>query len=116
VQDGEDNLECRLLLDRMLVDGDAAAVVDDANATVGEEGDRDARGVAGECLVDGVVDDLVHEVMQAPFAGGSDVHAGALADGVKAFKNGDRAGVVRHGRRSSSITRGSLGRAPGNGT
>ena len=46
-------------------------------------------GVACQGLVDGVVDDLVHQVVQAAFAGGSDVHARALADGFQALEDGD---------------------------
>ena len=47
------------------VDRDAAAVVDDAAAAVGEQRDVDARRVARERLVDRVVDDLVDEVVEA---------------------------------------------------
>ena len=47
------------------VDGDAAPVVGDAAAAVGEQRDVDAGAVARHRLVDGVVDDLVDEVVQA---------------------------------------------------
>ena len=47
------------------IDRDAAAVVDDAAAAVGEQRDVDARRVARERLVDRVVDDLVDEVVEA---------------------------------------------------
>ena len=50
--------------------------------------------VAGEGLVDGVVDDLVDEVVQTALARGADVHAGSLADCLKAFEDLDRGGVV----------------------
>ena len=46
-------------------------------------------GVAGQGLVDGVVDDLVDEVMQAHLAGRADVHGGTQAHGLKAFENLD---------------------------
>jgi hypothetical protein len=42
--------------------------------------DVDPGGAAGERLVDGVVDHLVDEVVQAAQAGRPDVHAGTLAD------------------------------------
>src|SRR4030095_13829718 len=54
VELGHDDLERGPVLDRMLVDGDAAAVVGDADATVAQDGDLDAVAVAGERLLDGV--------------------------------------------------------------
>ena len=75
-------------------DRDATAVVHDPHAAVGEQCDLDGVGVAGERLVDGVVHDLVDEVVQAALAGGADVHAGALADRLEAFEDSDRASVV----------------------
>ena len=78
----------------MDVGGDAAAVVDDADAAVGQQGDVDGVGVAGEGLVDRVVDDLPDQVVQAALAGGADVHAGTLADRLEPLEDGDRAGVV----------------------
>src|SRR5699024_9620002 len=65
VQDGEDDLDGRLALGLDDVHGDAAAVVDDAHAAVGQDRHVDGGRVAGQCLVDGVVDDLVDEVVQA---------------------------------------------------
>ena len=49
----------------MLIHGDAAAVVDDGHRVVDVDRDVDLIAVAGERLVDRVVDDLVDEVMQA---------------------------------------------------
>ena len=51
-------------------------------------------GVPGHRLVDGVVDDLVDQVVQPSLAGGADVHAGALADRVEALEDLDVSGVV----------------------
>ena len=56
--------------------------------------DLDAVAEAGQRLVDGVVHDLLHQVVQAALAGGADVHAGTLADGLEALEHLDRAGVV----------------------
>jgi hypothetical protein len=94
VQGGQDEFDRRALLDRVQADRDAAAVVGDADAAVGREGDLDGVGVAGEGLVDGVVDDLVHQVVQAPLAGGADVHARALTYRFEPFENCDRSSVV----------------------
>ena len=78
------------------VDRDAAAVVDDPAATVGQQGDVDPVRVAGQGLVDRVVDDLVYEVMEAGRTGRADVHTGPLTDRLKTFENGDVFGRVRH--------------------
>jgi hypothetical protein len=62
------------------------------------DGDLDARGLALQGLVDGVVDHLVDEVVQTTQAGRPDVHARALAHRLESLEYGDVLGVV--GRRS----------------
>ena len=62
-------------------------VVDDAAAAVGQQGDVDAVAVAGHRLVDGVVDDLPDEVVQAVETGRADVHAGPFADRLEALQD-----------------------------
>ena len=65
VQDGEDEFEAALLVLRVHVDRDAAAVVRDRERVAGfVQRDRDVVGVAVEVLVDGVVDDFPREVVQ----------------------------------------------------
>ena len=50
-----------------------------------------AVGVAGERLVDGVVDDLVDHVVQAgAVIGVADIHARPLAHGIEALQDLDR--------------------------
>ena len=95
VQHGQHDLDGRLALGGDDAHRDAAAVVDDADAAVGEDRDVDRVRVAGQRLVDGVVDHLVHEVVQTALTGRADVHAGSLADRVQTLEDGDRAGVVR---------------------
>ena len=94
VQHGQDDLEGRPLLRRVHVDRDAAAVVVDPHAAVGQQRHLDAVGVAGERLVDGVVDDLPHQVVQPALGGRADVHAGALADRLEPLEDGDGAAGV----------------------
>ena len=73
----------------LVVDRNAATVVDDRNGVVDMDGDIDARGIAGQRLVDRVVDDLIDQVMQTHFAGRADVHGGAQADRSEAFEDRD---------------------------
>ena len=94
MQHGQHDGDGRQLLGGVLVDGDAATVVDHAHPTVFEQRDLDPIAVAGQSLVDGVVDDLPHEVVQAAFAGRPDVHARALANCLEALEDGDGRGVV----------------------
>ena len=51
------------------------------------DGDLDAVAVAGESLVDRVVDNLIHQMVQASWSGGANVHARTLADGLKALED-----------------------------
>ena len=94
VQLGEDELDGADALGGVHVGGDAAPVVLDPDGAVLHEDDVDGVGVARERLVDRVVDDLPDEVVQPALAGGADVHARALAHGLEALEDGDRAGVV----------------------
>ena len=99
VQGGEDHLGRGPLLFLQFVDRDAAAVVDDRAAVVRVQDDPDAVAVAGDRLVDGVVDDLVDEVVEAARAGRADVHAGALAHRLEPFEDGDVLGPIGAGAR-----------------
>ena len=52
-------------------------------------------GMAGQRLVDGVVDDLIDHVVQArAVIGVADIHARPLADGIQAFENLDGIGAI----------------------
>ena len=94
VEDGQHDLGRGALLFLHRLDRDAAAVVGDGAAVVRVQDDADAVAVAGERLVDRVVDDLVDEVMKAARAGRADVHAGTLADRFEALEDGDVLGAV----------------------
>ena len=94
VQDGHDDLERGDLLHRVHVDRDASAVIDDGDGIVTMNGDFDFGAEASHGLVDRVVDDLPHQVVQARRAGRTDVHAGTDADGLKTLKDLDLASTV----------------------
>jgi hypothetical protein len=50
--------------------------------------------MTGKGFIDGVVDDLVHQVMQSSGARRPDIHAGTLPDRVKALENLNVSGSV----------------------
>ena len=74
---------------------DAAAIVLDRDRSVGVELDQDAVAMAGERLVDRIVRDLEHHVVEArAVVGVADVHAGALAHRVEALEDLDAVGAI----------------------
>ena len=97
MQPGEDQFDAGNLLDRVLVHGHAAAVIGDLQRTVGKQGDVDALAVAGDGLVDTVVDDLVGEMIRPAGVG---VHAGTATHRVETAQDLDVGSFVTgtHGR------------------
>ena len=93
VEHGHHDLRGRLAA-HVPVDRNAAAVVGDRHGVVDVQRHPDGVAVAGERLVDGVVDHLVHEMMESLHAGGTDVHRRTLADGVEPFENLDLIGTI----------------------
>ena len=87
VQDGEHHLDGGDLLFRVLVDRDTAPVVVDRDRVVLMDPHLDLVAVSSERFVDGVVDDLVHQVVQAARTRRADVHARTLADRLQALED-----------------------------
>jgi len=73
---------------------DTAAVVGDRCPAVAGHADPDVFSKTGDGFVDGVVDDLGNQVVEAFFIGGADVHAGTFSYRLKSFENGDVFGGV----------------------
>ena len=71
------------------IDGDAASVVRDGDAVVLVYRDADRVAVARERLVDGVVDDLVDEMVQAALGGRADIHTGTFAHRLQSLQHLD---------------------------
>jgi hypothetical protein len=94
VQAGEDQLDHRRLLLGMQAEGDAAAIVLDADRGVGVERDLDFLAVAGQRLVGGVVQHFLDDVQRVVGAG---VHARTLLDGLQALEDADRAFRIGRG-------------------
>ena len=116
VQRGHDDLGRGLVpVLAMVVDRDATTVVGHATTAVCEQCHVDPRGFARHRLVDRVVDDLVHEVVQSGRTRRSDVHARALAHGLEALEHGDVLGRIRHARRLSGRGSGRVRFAPTRG-
>ena len=89
MQDGEYDLDSGDLFLGMLIDGDTATVVPNGDRVVFADPNLDFAAVTRKRLVDGVVDNLVHEMMEAAGAGGADVHAGTHADRFETLQNLD---------------------------
>ncbi len=77
VQLRENDRQCRKTLVRNQVDRNAGAGVANGDGVVRMDGDVDEIVAAGERLVDGVVDHLVDEMVEAAGARRPDVHPGA---------------------------------------
>ena len=87
VEHGVHDLQSRLAGLLLYVDGYASAVVGDADDVARLDGDLYVRAVPGQSLVYGVVDYLVHQVVETRCAGGADIHAGTHAHGLKPLQN-----------------------------
>ncbi len=89
MEDRHHDFDRGLVLCLIQIDRDAAAVVDDADSSVGEHRDQDGVAIAGEGFIHRVVDDLVDQVVQPARAGGTDVHSWTFANRLKTFEHLD---------------------------
>jgi hypothetical protein len=94
VQLGEHHLDPAEAGPRLLVDRDAAAVVDDLRRPVVAQGHVNGLTVTAQRLVDGVVDDLPQAVHQPARVGRADVHPRPLTHGLETLENEEMMGVV----------------------
>jgi hypothetical protein len=69
------------------VNGDASAVIDDLATPVGHQRDGDVGGMTGHRFIDRLVDNFVHEMVQARRARRADVHTWSLPDCFESFKD-----------------------------
>ncbi len=101
VQRRQDQLQCRLLVLGMQIDGNAPAIIDHGDRVAGlVQRDGDAVGEAIEILIDRIIDDFPDEVMQALLVRVADIHRRPLADRFEPFENGNIfRGVTRTGHR-----------------
>ena len=81
----------RLLLH---IHGDAPPVVGDADHVPRLDGDGDVAAEARQGFVDGVVHDLIDQMVQAGRGGGADIHARPKTHGLQPLQDLDLGGVV----------------------
>ena len=94
VKGGEHHLDAGDAVLRMDIDGDAAAVVADADGAVDMDVDQNLGAEVGEMFVDGVVEDLGYAVVEGALIGAADIHTGLLADGLETLEFTEFGGVV----------------------
>ena len=87
VEDGVHYLQCGPAGLGLDVHRNAPAVVGDGDGVPGVDGDGDVFAVTGQGLVDGVVHDFVHQMVQAGDGGGADVHTRTLPHRLQALQN-----------------------------
>ncbi len=111
VQLREHDLDAGQSRARLDVDGDAAGSISHFDAPVGVQHDLDRRAVAGQRLIDRVVDDLPQAVHQTAGIRRSDVHSGALAHSLQALEHLQMMGGVLggHNRSDYAASTGSTG-------
>src|SRR5690606_28779532 len=79
---------------RVNVHRDAAPVVHDRHRAVGMDGHVDPVTVPGQGLINAVVDDLVHEMVEATNVGRPNVHTRATTDSFQSLQHLDAGCVV----------------------
>src|SRR5207249_1346089 len=77
---GEDDLQGGTLFLRVFLHGNPPAIVGNAGAAVHVDLDVDVLTITGQGFVDAIVNQLVHQVMQAIDADVADVDAGSAPD------------------------------------
>ncbi len=95
MQYGQNDFQCRNAHLRMDADRNAASVVAHRDDAVRLKRDLDVGAVARERLVDGVVDNFVHQMVQTARGGRADVHARPLSDSLQTFQHLNLIFVVR---------------------
>ena len=87
VEDGIDHLGGGDALLGVDTAGDTAAVINDGDAVALVDDDLDLVAVPRQGLVDGVIHDLIDQMVESADGGGTDVHTRALAHRLQAFQH-----------------------------
>src|SRR5579863_5156020 len=78
----------------MQIDGNPAPVIFYRNPILAENHHVDFGTKAGQRLINGVIDDFGHQMMESALGGVADIHARALADRLEPFEHADRVSAV----------------------
>jgi hypothetical protein len=78
----------------VVLDGNSSAVIDDATTSVGENGDVNPGAKTRHGLVDGIVNDFPHQVVETRWSRGTDIHAWSNSNRFKTLKYGDVTGSI----------------------
>ena len=94
MQNGIDDLQRRSAGLGLDVHGDAPSVVGDGDGVAGVDGHGDVLTVAGKGLIDGIVHDLINQMVQTGNRGGADIHTGTLANRFQTLQNLNLGSVI----------------------
>jgi hypothetical protein len=94
MQNCHDHLEGGAMLLFVHVHGDSTAIILNRDAVVFVDAHVYFVAIACQGFVDGVVDNLIDQVVEAAEIDVADVHGWTHADGLKTFEYGDVAGAV----------------------
>ena len=72
---------------RLDIHGNAAAIIGDGDGITGVDGDGNMLTVPGQRLINGVVHDLIHQMVQSGGRGRADVHTGAFPHRFQTLQN-----------------------------
>ena len=92
MQARQDQFDAGDLFFRVLVDRHAAAIIDDFQGPVAAQLDVDALAMAGNGLIDAVIDDLMGQVIGP--GNGIRIHPRPAANGIQPAQHLDIGGVV----------------------
>ena len=76
------------------VHGNAPAVIGDGDGLSRVDGDRNMLAIPGQGLVNGIVHDLIDQVVQTGDGGGADIHTWPFPDRFQPFQHLDLGSVI----------------------
>ena len=89
MQFGHHHLRGRDAFFEVDVHGNTAAIVDYRYRVVNVNSAVDLVAMTSQGFIDGIVHNLINQVVETSLAGGADVHGWPLPNGLQAFKNFD---------------------------